>query len=77
MPWHRGGQAATSTLVWQKAADRVSADIHNEALWPLLEDIAHQTGWHILVEPGADQLADVKFNNLPTGDCPGKNCWAV
>jgi thermitase len=62
------GQAATNTLVWQKAADRVSADIHNEALWPLLEDIAHQTGWHILVEPGADQLADVKFNNLPTGD---------
>ena len=62
------GQAATNTLVWHKTADLVSADIHGEALWPLLEDIAHQTGWHILVEPGADQLADVKFNNLPTGD---------
>jgi hypothetical protein len=61
-----------NTLVWQKgaatAADSVSADLHGEALWPLLEDIAHQTGWHILVEPGADRLADVKFNQLPPGD---------
>lgn len=64
----RGHATATNTLVWHKTADLVSADIHGEALWPLLEDIAHQTGWHILVEPGADQLADVKFNNLPTGD---------
>lgn len=64
----QGHAAAANTLVWHKSADLVSADIHGEALWPLLEDIAHQTGWHILVEPGADQLADVKFNNLPTGD---------
>jgi hypothetical protein len=64
----RGQAATTNTLVWHKAADRVSADIHDEALWPLLEDIAHQTGWHILVEPGSDQLADVKFNNLPPGE---------
>ncbi len=64
--------AAANTLFWQKgaetAAESVSADIHGEALWPLLEDIAHQTGWHILVEPGADRLADVKFNHLPPGD---------
>lgn len=66
--WAQGHATATNTLVWHKTADLVSADIHGEALWPLLEDIAHQTGWHILVEPGADQLADVKFNNLPTGD---------
>jgi len=74
--WLAAGRQAfadtASTLVWQKgaqtAADSVSADIHGEALWPLLEDIAHQTGWHILVEPGADRLADVKFNHLPPGD---------
>lgn len=66
--WAQGHATATNTLVWHQTADLVSADIHGEALWPLLEDIAHQTGWHILVEPGADQLADVKFNNLPTGD---------
>ena len=63
-------RAATTTnsLVWQAAADRVSADIRGEALWPLLEDIAHQTGWHIFVEPGANRKADVKFSNLPSGE---------
>jgi hypothetical protein len=70
--WGPGRAATPSRLVWQKTADastdRVSADLHDEALWPLLEDIAHQTGWHILVEPGADRLADVKFNNLPPGE---------
>jgi hypothetical protein len=68
----QGWAEAANTLTWQKgadtASDRVSADIHGEALWPLLEDVAHQTGWHILVEPGADRLADVKFNHLPPGE---------
>lgn len=66
--WARGYGATTNTLVWQKSADRVSADIHGEALWPLLQDIAHKTGWHILVEPGADRLTDVKFQNLSGGE---------
>jgi len=39
--------AETNSLVWLADRDQVSADIHSEALWPLLEDIAHQTGWHI------------------------------
>ena len=56
------GAAGTNSLVWHKAADRVSADIHGEALWPLLEDIAHQTGWHIFVEPGTDRNVSAKFN---------------
>ena len=55
-------------LVWQADRDQVSADIHGEALWPLLEDIAHQTGWHIFVEPGASHNASVKFQNLPAGE---------
>lgn len=59
---------ATNSLVWQTTTDRVSADIRGEALWPLLEDIAHQTGWHIFVEPGAARKADVKFSNLPSGE---------
>lgn len=63
-------RAATTTnlLVWNTSTDRVTADIHHEALWPLLEDIAHQTGWHIFVEPGANRKADVKFRDLPRGD---------
>ena len=60
--------AATNLLVWQMPAGRVSADVHGQALWPLLEDIAHQTGWHIFVEPGADRKADVKFSDLPAGE---------
>ena len=35
--------AETNSLVWLADRDLVSADIHREALWPLLEDIAHQT----------------------------------
>jgi thermitase len=60
--------AETNSLVWQADRDRVTADLHGEALWPLLEDIAHQAGWHIFVEPGISQKADVKFRDLPTGD---------
>jgi thermitase len=60
--------AETNSLVWQADRDNVSADIRSEALWPLLEDIAHQTGWHIFVEPGASQNASVKFRDLPAGE---------
>ncbi len=57
-----------NSLVWHTATDRVSADVRGEALWPLLEDIAHQTGWHIFLEPGVERKADVKFQNLPRGE---------
>src|ERR1700733_8404963 len=60
--------AETNLLVWQADRGSVSADIQGEALWPLLEDIAHQTGWHIFVEPGASHQASVKFRDLPAGD---------
>ena len=59
---------ATNSLVWQTGGDRVTADIRGEALWPLLTDIAHQTGWHIFVEPGIDRKIDVKFSSLPSGE---------
>ena len=60
--------AETNSLVWQADRDQISADIHGEALWPLLEDIAHQTGWHIFVEPGANHDASVKFRDLRAGE---------
>jgi thermitase len=60
--------AATNSLVWHVAGNRVSADIKGETLLPLLADIAHQTGWHIFVEPGVDRQADAKFSNLPSGE---------
>src|SRR5579859_4754432 len=58
----------TNSLIWHKADGRVNADVHNEALLPLLRGIAGQTGWHIFVEPGASHTASTKFKNLPTGD---------
>ncbi len=58
----------TNSLVWQTVSDRVSADIRGEPLWPLLEDIAHQTGWHIFVEPDTERSVSTKFKNLPSGD---------
>ncbi len=60
--------ATTNSLVWHTATDRVSADVHGELLWPLLEDIAHQTGWHIFVEPDTERSASTKFKDLPSGD---------
>src|ERR1019366_1681548 len=60
--------AETNSLVWQADRDQVSADIRSEALLPLLEDIAHQTGWHIFVEPGAARNASTKFSGLPGGE---------
>lgn len=67
--WGMAGRAAeTNSLVWQADRDQVSADLHGEPLWPLLEDIAHQTGWHIFVEPGASHSASVKFRNLRGGE---------
>jgi hypothetical protein len=60
--------ANTNSLVWHTVTDRVSADVHGELLWPLLEDIAQQTGWHIFVEPDTERNASVKFKDLPSGE---------
>lgn len=59
---------AANSLVWNEDTDRVNADLRNIKLWPLLEDIAHKTGWHIYVEPGTDKVVDTKFKDLPSGE---------
>ena len=64
----RAAETNSNSLVWNKAADLVDADIHGEPLWPLLEDIAHQTGWHIFVEPETARVASTKFKDLPPDD---------
>jgi hypothetical protein len=57
--------AETNSLVWRTTTDQVTADVRGEQLWPLLEDIARKTGWHIFVEPGAARSVSAKFENLP------------
>ena len=58
-------KAATSSVEWNAFTDQVTADVHGEQLWPLLEGIAHKTGWHIFVEPDTARSVDVKFTSLP------------
>lgn len=60
--------APDSVIQWDAANDRVSADIYKQPLFPVLEIIAKQAGWHIFVEPEAARTVDVKFSNLPTGE---------
>lgn len=63
-----GLRAATtneSFIRWNASADSVTADVHHQQLWPLLEAIAHETGWHIFVEPDTARTVDVKFQNEP------------
>ena len=63
-------RAATndSYVRWNARLDSVSADVHHQPLWPLLETIAHETGWHIFVEPDTARSVDVKFQNEPRKD---------
>ena len=58
----------TNVLSWDTQNDIVSANLHSEPLFPLLQAIAHQTGWHVFVEPQADRTVSVKFRNASSGD---------
>ena len=60
--------ADTNSLVWHKATDRVDADLRGMPLWPLLEKIAVEAGWHIYVEPDTTHTTSAKFKDLPSGD---------
>ena len=60
--------ADTNSILWQTTSDQVSANLHEEHLFPLLESIARQTGWHIFVEPEADRTVSVKFHDLASGE---------
>jgi hypothetical protein len=60
--------ATTNLLAWNKANDRVTADVRDWGLIGLLEGIAGQTGWHIFVEPDNSFKSSVKFKELPSGE---------
>ena len=46
----------------------MDADVRGMALWPLLEKIAVEAGWHIFVEPDTTHTTSAKFKDLPSGD---------
>jgi hypothetical protein len=62
------GAATTNVLVWNKARDRVDADVRGWELFGLLERIASETGWQVYVEPNSGHKASVKFKDLPSGE---------
>jgi Subtilase family len=59
---------AENTVTWQSRSNLVSADIKGAQLFPVLEKVATESGWHIYVEPDAARTVSVKFKNLPTGE---------
>ncbi|HTV61569.1 MAG TPA: hypothetical protein VMH30_03270, partial [Verrucomicrobiae bacterium] len=64
-----GARAAeTNSIVWHRASNRVDANVQNEALLPLLGQIARDTGWRVYVEPGTTKTVSAKFQNLPSSD---------
>jgi len=60
--------SATNLLVWSSSGDHVTADVRGWPLLTLLESIAAQSGWQVRIEPDLEQLASVKFKNLPSGE---------
>jgi len=63
-----GAAATTNMLVWNKAKDRVDADVRGWELVGLLERVALETGWQVYVEPDSGHKASVKFKGLPSGE---------
>lgn len=58
--------AKTDTLTWNRTKDAMDADVRDLGLIPLLKRIAHETGWHVYVEPVAGFKASTRFTGLPT-----------
>lgn len=59
--------AQTNSLSWNNTNGMVNADIHGEALLPVLQTLAAQTGWHIFLEPGTTRKVSTRFSELPAG----------
>jgi len=62
----RGARGGHQFAGLAQATERVDADVHDMALWPLLEKIASDAGWRIYVEPGVTHIVSAKFKNLPS-----------
>ena len=58
----------TNSLYWDRENERVSADVRDWELVPMLEEVAAQSGWNIFLEPDYSHKASVKFKGLAPGD---------
>ncbi|MGV3757231.1 MAG: S8 family serine peptidase [Verrucomicrobiota bacterium] len=53
-------------LVWNEAANKVSASVDEWKLERLMKELAKVTKWQILVEPGTDVIVSAKFQDQTT-----------
>ena len=60
--------AGTNTIFWDRENERVTADVRDWELVPMLEEVAVQSGWNIFLEPDYTHKASVKFKSLPPGE---------
>lgn len=60
--------AFADSLKWDKAANRVDAEISTLEVVPLLRKVAAATGWEVYVQPGTRQVLHTKFKNLTPGE---------
>lgn len=67
-PAQAATEGGTNRVVWHQDTGLVDAELHSVPLWPLLENIAHATGWRVFVEPSATRKASAKFTDLPLGE---------
>jgi len=56
------------TLDWDRARDRVTADLKSGELYDVLGQVAAASGWDIYVEPNLERTVSTKFKNLSPGD---------
>lgn len=60
--------SGTNSLFWDRENERVTADVRDWELVPMLEEVAAQSGWNIFLEPDYRHKASVKFKSLPPGE---------
>ncbi len=56
---------AAGALTWHPAENRLDADVRDQPLAQVLEEVAAATGWQVYLEPGTESIASSKFKNLP------------
>ena len=58
---------AGDSLRWHADREVLDANLKDAPLIPTLEDLAHQTGWHIYLEPTPGKTFTTNFTSLPRG----------
>jgi len=58
----------SNTLTWDKASERISAEIKTSSLDELLGLVSEATGWEIYYQPDTQRSVDLKLRDRPTSE---------